>query len=131
MSASREAARIARTWLGTPFVAGASLAGVGTDCAGLVEGIAHDLGIEYPHRSAVEHDFARAAAKVLVPTHTAITGTLILLSKDPAGPPIHGAIVTDAGTIIHAHWRAGVVENRFGNWFKRRITHFFGQNPAL
>jgi hypothetical protein len=47
------------------------------------------------------------------------------LARDPGGDPLHGAIVTDTGTIIHAHWRAGVVENRLGNWFTRRITHIF------
>jgi NlpC/P60 family putative phage cell wall peptidase len=116
---------IARTWLGTPFLAGASVAGVGTDCAGLIEGVARHMGVAYPARGQVEQDLLRAAATVLVPSATPDPGTIILLSAQPSGPPLHAAIVTETGTLIHAHWRAGVVENRFGNWFVARITHIF------
>ena len=42
-----------RRWLGTPFMAGASVRGVGCDCAGLIEGVAGDLGLAYPKRDAV------------------------------------------------------------------------------
>jgi hypothetical protein len=31
----------------------------------------------------------------------------------------------EAGRFIHAHWTAGIVENRYGNWFKARTTHVF------
>jgi NlpC/P60 family putative phage cell wall peptidase len=125
MSTPSRAIGLARAWLGTPFRAGASLQGVGTDCAGLIEGLARALDIPFPKRAAVEHDFARAAAASLVRVDIPQPGALILLARDPGGDPLHGAIVTDTGTIIHAHWRAGVVENRLGNWFTRRITHIF------
>ena len=38
----------ARTWLHTPFVHQAACKGVGTDCAGLVRGVLHALGILPP-----------------------------------------------------------------------------------
>jgi NlpC/P60 family putative phage cell wall peptidase len=116
---------ISRSWLGTPFVAGASVKGVGADCAGLIEGIARELGMDYPSRSEVEQDFVRAADAVLIPIVAPQSGALILMSKEPGSTPIHAAIWTSNNTLIHAHWRAGVVENRFGSWFKRRTTHVF------
>jgi cell wall-associated NlpC family hydrolase len=116
---------IARTWLGTPFVAGASVAGVGTDCAGLIEGVARQIGVAYPARTEVEENLLRAASMVLLPKATPSPGSIILLSAQLGGPPLHAAIVTETGTLIHAHWRAGVVENRFGNWFVAHTTHIF------
>jgi cell wall-associated NlpC family hydrolase len=49
MSTEPRAIGLARAWLGTPFRAGASVQGVGTDCAGLIEGIASALDIPFPH----------------------------------------------------------------------------------
>lgn len=119
----------ARSWLGTPFMSGASVRGVGTDCAGLIEGIARAVNLDYPPRQAVEHDIVAAARTFLVAQDWLETGCLVLLSRDPGGAPLHAAIVTDVrhgiSTLIHAHWSAGVVENRFGSWFQRRVTHIF------
>ncbi len=115
----------ARRWLGTPFRANASVCGVGTDCAGLIEGIARKLGTPYPSRQAVQDDILTAARSFLLPTNVAIAGALILLAREPGSAPLHAAIVTDADTLIHAHWSAGVIENRFGNWFSHRVTHIF------
>jgi NlpC/P60 family putative phage cell wall peptidase len=116
---------IARTWVGTPFQTGASVQGVGADCVGLIEGIAQQVGVTCPRRDAFEQDLLRAAASVLMPVEQAQAGCIILLSAHPSGPPLHAALVTDTDTLIHAHWRAGVVENRFGNWFRTRVTHIF------
>jgi NlpC/P60 family putative phage cell wall peptidase len=120
----------ARRWLGTPFLAGASLRGVGTDCAGLIEGVALDLGINCPNRDEVAHDLLAAADAFLVRVEALQPGTLVLLARDPGGPPLHAGLLTDQDTLIHAHWRAGVVENRFGSWFQRRVTHSFGWPDA-
>lgn len=116
---------IARSWLGTPFHANTSVKGVGADCAGLIEGVARELGRAYPARSDVANDLVCAARTCLVETLEAKAGNIILLATQPTLPPVHAAIVTDTNTIIHAHWRAGVVENRFGKWFAARITHVF------
>jgi NlpC/P60 family putative phage cell wall peptidase len=125
MSLGLDCVAIARTWLGTPFQAHASVKGVGADCAGLIEGVARELGIAYPARNAVEGDFVRAALECLVAVASPQAGNIILLSAQPAGPPVHAAIITQTNTIIHAHWRAGIIENRFGNWFAARVSHIF------
>jgi NlpC/P60 family putative phage cell wall peptidase len=122
---SRFAITYARQWLGTPFLAGASVKGVGCDCAGLIEGIARALDISCPPRDGVQHNILAAASAFLVPTASAVAGTIVLVSRETGGVPVHAALVTDVDTLIHAHWRAGVVENRFGNWFTRRVTHVF------
>lgn len=115
----------ARKWLGTPFQEGASVCMIGADCAGLIEGVARDLGIAYPCRAAVANSLLVAARAFMVPIDTPQAGSIILLSREPGGLPLHGALVTDTQTLIHSHWRAGVVENRFGDWFARRVTHVF------
>ena len=61
----------------------------------------------------------------MVAVDTPHPGHLVLLAREPGGQPLHAAIVTDTNTLIHAHWSAGVVENRFGSWFTRRVTHVF------
>jgi NlpC/P60 family putative phage cell wall peptidase len=115
----------ARRWLGTPFCAGASVCGVGTDCAGLIEGIARDLGQPFPSRRNLDQNILAAAQAFLVAVQEIIPGNVILLARDPGGQPLHAALVTNTHTLIHAHWQAGVVENRFGTWFQRRMTHAF------
>ncbi len=122
---SQTALSLARNWLDTPFVEGASRIGVGADCAGLIEGIVRELGLAFPARDSVAHDILAAASAVFLPSQTIHHGCLVLLSRDPNGPPLHAGIVTDTATIVHAHWSAGVVENRFGKWFQRRVTHIF------
>lgn len=122
---SARAVALARTWLGTPFLAGASVQGVGCDCAGLIEGIATQMAMPCPIRHMVQHDILAAASAFLLPTDAYTAGNLVLLAREPNGPPVHAALITEVGTLIHAHWSAGVVENRFGNWFTRRVTHVF------
>jgi NlpC/P60 family putative phage cell wall peptidase len=121
----------ARHWLGTPFVAGGSVQGIGCDCAGLIEGLARELGLAYPPRDMVQSDVLAAASAFLIPAKAVTPGCLILLSPQPNGAPLHAALVTDTDTIIHAHWRAGVIENRFGGWFTRRVTHIFAWPTPL
>lgn len=106
-------------------MAGASVRGVGCDCAGLIEGVARELGLAYPKRQAVQHDILQAASVFMIAVDRPQPGHLVLLARETGGQPLHAAIVTDTNTLIHAHWSAGVVENRFGSWFTRRVTHVF------
>jgi cell wall-associated NlpC family hydrolase len=128
---SQAAIMQARRWIGTPFLAGSSVLGEGCDCAGLMEGLARELGWACPTRDLVQNDVLAAASAFLSPIIQPTPGSLVLLSRDPCGAPIHAALVTDVQTIIHAHWRAGVVENRFGGWFMRRVTHVFAWPTPL
>jgi NlpC/P60 family putative phage cell wall peptidase len=122
---SLSAISIARDWLGTPFKDSASVRGVGCDCAGLIEGIARELGIACPDRLSVQSNILAAASAFMDATERTIPGCIVLLSREPGGPPVHAALITDTDTLIHAHWSAGVVENRFGSWFQRRVMHVF------
>ena len=50
--------KAAREWLGTPFIHQGRVKGVGVDCAGLIIGVAHELGLSdfdidgYPRSSS-------------------------------------------------------------------------------
>jgi NlpC/P60 family putative phage cell wall peptidase len=114
-----------RAWLGTPYLAGASQRGVATDCVGLIEGLARDQGIALPSRPRRTQDLLSAAAQFLRPSSTLAPGCIILLAQQPGGPPVHAGIMVAPDRFIHAHWTAGVVENRYGCWFQRRTSHVF------
>ncbi|OYU75333.1 MAG: hypothetical protein CFE32_14695 [Alphaproteobacteria bacterium PA3] len=120
-----EAMRIARAWLGTPYVEGASQCGVATDCVGLIEGVARDLGLKAPSRTALSRDLLAAANLFLEPCEDPIPGSVILFAQSPRGLPVHAGLMGEEGRFFHAHWTAGVVENRYGRWFKSRTTHVF------
>ena len=116
---------LARTWLGTPYVEGASQRGIASDCVGLIEGISRDLGLICPSRTAMKRDLVAAAHLFLVPTEDPRLGCVILFSQSPGGPPEHAGLMGDDGRFIHAHWTAGVVENRYSRWFRTRTSHLF------
>lgn len=120
-----EAMRLARDWLGTPYVEGASQCAVATACVGLIEGIARDLGLKAPSRMALKCDLVAAANLFLVQREEPCPGCVILFAQSPGGVPVHAGLMGVAGRFIHAHWTAGIVENRYGNWFKARTTHVF------
>jgi len=120
-----EAMRLARAWLGTPYVEGASQCGVATDCVGLIEGVARDLGLKAPSRIALKHDLVAAAYLFLEPCEEPSPGCVILFAQSPGGVAVHAGLMGEAERFIHAHWTAGIVENRYGNWFKARTTHVF------
>jgi hypothetical protein len=48
--------RAAQSWLGTPYVDGARLKGVGTDCLNFIAGLGEDIAIMHP--GAVDYDSA-------------------------------------------------------------------------
>ncbi|MCU0882311.1 MAG: hypothetical protein MUF14_06545 [Hyphomonadaceae bacterium] len=110
----------ARSWLGTPFVAGASVRGAGCDCGGLPAGVLANLGI--PVSRVDELVKALALNHALLVPDTPQAGAILALSTEPGGRPVHLAIQTSAQTLIHAHWTRGVVENRFGRWFRDRLV---------
>lgn len=127
-----EALGLARTWLGTPYVEGASHRGKAADCVGLIEGITRDLGLTCPARTALKRDLVAAAQLFLVPSEEPRPGCVILFAQSPGGPPVHAGLMGEDGRFIHAHWTAGVVENRYGRWFKMRTTHLFDwPDPSL
>jgi NlpC/P60 family putative phage cell wall peptidase len=123
----------ARLWLGTRFRHQASLRGIGTDCIGLIVGVARELGI--PEAAAFdacadisgygrEPDPAmllRACSTFLAPCASAMPGDILLLrfKLDPQ----HFAIMSAPGYMIHAYAQARrVVENRIDDLWRSRIV---------
>jgi cell wall-associated NlpC family hydrolase len=135
---------IARRWLGTPYQDGAALRGIGTDCAGLILGVGRELGLDLPARHDINGRLLAAAHAYLLPSTHPRAGAIVLFAVTPShggldhgrhhldhagrtigGEPSHAALLTAAETLIHAHWSQGVVESRFGSWFRSRLTHCF------
>jgi cell wall-associated NlpC family hydrolase len=118
--AADEIEREARRWLGTPFVAGASVRGAGCDCGGLLAGVFRTLRV--PVIQVADPAAALALnATSLLPAEPQ-PGAILALSQAPGGPPVHLAIQMASCSLIHAHWSRGVVENRFGRWFWNRLA---------
>jgi cell wall-associated NlpC family hydrolase len=115
----------ARTWIGTPFHHQARLKGVGVDCAGLVIGVARDLGLvqqefdvtSYPRTpdgSSLmaylhEHMVALPPGAELRPGHV----VCVRFAVDPQHLGILGDYRAGVLSIIHAAARSNaVIEQR-------------------
>ena len=106
----------ARTWLGTPFSHQASLRGVGTDCVGLVFGVARSLGLPDAARFAASARYTgysrqpdgrtlvSGCAEFLdpIPLNTVQPGDILLLHF--GHDPMHLSLVTETDPlrVIHA-----------------------------
>ena len=120
-----EIIRIARTWLGVPFLhQGRSRDGV--DCGGLLIVVGREAGVEIlePLTYSMSPDPAVIRAPLemhcaVIPVADALPGDVLWLSF--AGEPRHVAIVSDIG-MIHAWAGPGkVVEHRIDATWQRRI----------
>jgi NlpC/P60 family putative phage cell wall peptidase len=127
MLARDEAVRVARTWIGTPYVKGARVQGAGCDCATLLAEYLieigaserEDLGV-YSHdwfcHSAEEcymYALMRHATRTLETVARGVPqakpGDLLLFRVAKSRVYNHGAIVTSWPRMIHAA-PAGVAE---------------------
>ena len=139
MSAALERTRIvaaARDWIGTPYLHQASLRGVGCDCLGLLRGVWRDvLGAEPEVPAPYTPDWAEvgmgdclaeAARRHLVEIAPAEAeaGDVLLFRWRAGLPAKHVGILSDPGTIIHAHDGIAVTQVPLGLW-RRRIAHAF------
>ena len=113
---------ISREMLGTPFRVGMALKDVGCDCAGLIEIILRQLGQDVPKRN---QPLSQALKIAMDETKTQSVGDVVLFKSNTNEADFHCGIFTGENTIIHAHWSQGVVENSFGNWFKKRVVAFY------
>lgn len=120
----------ARRWLGTSFHHQGRVRGVGVDCAGLVIGVARELGLMdfdvtgYGHRPD-DQEMERLVRVHLaeIPLADAAPGDVLLLLID--GRPQHLGILTDIG-LIHAYAPARkVVEHRIDEVWPARIRAAF------
>lgn len=118
----------ARGWLGTPFVAGASVRGAGCDCLGLVTGVLAEAGfvLDLPARDPDPE----AAGPVLLAWArerfaAAPPADLLVFAERPGGAARHAGIATGPETFIHAHWRCGVIERPLIAWWRVRLVAAF------
>jgi NlpC/P60 family putative phage cell wall peptidase len=132
----------ARRWIGTPYRHQASLRGVGCDCLGLVRGVWRAvIGDEPEHAPPYAPDWAEATAEeslanaatrylVAIPPNEFRAGDVLLFRWRAHLPAKHAAIVTTAGTMVHAHDGAAVVEVAIAPWWRRRLAFVF-QFPGV
>lgn len=125
-----QVASAAREWIGTPWHHQGRLKGVGVDCAGLVLGVAHGLGLSdfaftgYGHRPDpdVLGGFCRnMMAPVLI--SDARLGDVLLINVDRV--PQHLAIFTDLGMVHAFAPLRRVVEHRIDEDWSARIVAAF------
>lgn len=132
-----EVVRLARAWIGTPYHHQASVAGVGTDCLGLVRGIYRDL---YGRDAEVPPPYSRdwaeaggvetmlAAARrhlVEIEPARASAGDVVVFRFRAQTVAKHAAILTGAESMIHAVEGAPVSEVALCRWWRRRIVGAF------
>jgi NlpC/P60 family putative phage cell wall peptidase len=133
--------RLARSWIGTPYLHQASCRGAGADCLGLVRGIWRELHGDEPEAippytpdwsetDRVER-LLHAAARhlVVVSLDAAKTGDVLVLRMVDGSVAKHmGILAQDAGgqpTLIHAYSGHGVVESPFTGTWRRRVAAAF------
>ncbi|ADO42308.1 peptidase P60 [Ketogulonicigenium vulgare] len=128
---------LARAWIGTPFVHGASLQGVGADCLGLITGLWRQIYGPAPWPLDYSPDWsvtlgpdamARAADRYLPRAAQLYPGALMLLRLRPHLPPAHLAICAGP-TFIHAFHAGGVVESPLSLPWRRRIAGLYHFAP--
>lgn len=127
--------RAARQWLGTRWHHQAAVRGVGTDCVGLVGGVAVELGIpgaaEWAADSAL-HCYGRdpdpvalvaALERFMDPVDVARPGDVLLL-RIKTEPQHFGIVSNDAPLMmLHAYAQARkVVESRVDELWRSRIV---------
>jgi len=132
-------ARIAQTWIGTPYRHRASLKGVGVDCLGLILGVWRELGREVdfdiPHyapgwRETCKDELLWQRAKSnLRPADREIqAGDIALLRMRDGAAARHLGIVSGTWRepkLIHAYSGRGVVESIIGKPLRRRFVARF------
>ena len=136
--------KIARTWLGTPYLHQSSVQSVGCDCLGLARGIWRAMHCDEPWevppysrdwgeagRREVLAEAARSAL-IEVALCDAGPGALILFRMVSGAPAKHCGLLGESvirPTLIHAYDRSGVIEEAFTPAWVRRVAFAF-QFPA-
>lgn len=107
----------ARSWMGTPWQHQASLKGVGTDCKGLLTGIARSL--EIPHKDVIAYG--------MLPN----PDMLIAAVEENCGPPIPANEMLSGDILI---FRMVKVEQHFGlltSLEPRMFVHAWARQPIF
>lgn len=132
-----EIVKIARSWLGTPYMHQASKIGVGCDCLGLIRGVWRTLyGDEPEQMPSYTADWAEAkgeetlrdaAARWLteVSLPAAQAGDVILFRWRAQLPAKHIAIQTSKTTFLHACEGLPVCQATLTSWWRRRLVYVY------
>lgn len=127
----------ARLWLGTPYLHQASLRGTGCDCLGLVRGVWREMLGDEPElppayspawaESGTGETLLGAAGRHLSPVAglDARPGDVLIFRWRAHLPAKHCAILTTAGTLLHAHDGAAVAEVAYSPWWRRHLAGAF------
>ncbi len=127
----------ARDWIGTPYRHQASLKAAGCDCLGLVRGVWRELIGEEPEvpppytpdwaEATGEETLLAGARRQMqeIVLDEARAGDVIIFRMGTGVPAKHCAVLTGAGSIVHAYWGRAVVETRFIRWWQRRAVAAF------
>jgi NlpC/P60 family putative phage cell wall peptidase len=136
-----EVVRLARAWLGTPYVHQASVKGIGCDCLGLLRGVWREWRGPEPEdpppyapdwaEAGGEETLYRALARHLTEIDPAALGPgdVALFRAAPRGPAKHCGIVAADGagtlTLIHARQNRCVAEEVLTTAWRRKLSHAF------
>lgn len=128
----------ARGWIGTPFVLGAALRGVGCDCLGLIRGLSADLGNPLPSPHAYPPGWAAPGAPEVLAQGLArhlppvaghlVPGQVALFRLRPGAAAVHLGVITRGGDtprFVHAYDRHGTIESPLAPAWARRIVARF------
>lgn len=139
----RHVIRIARSYIGTPYLHQGHYPQLGMDCIGLVRRVLEDLGMTIrevsDYGTAAEPEKLKSVlARYLIAMDDWEPG---LIRPEPADvvllvvrhQPQHTAFITDVGTMIHAYSSAkdGVTENSFNQFWRDRVAGVYRINPYL
>lgn len=135
-----EVVRVARGWLGTPYVHQASRRGAGCDCLGLLRGVWREiLGAEPcsvpPYtpdwgEPAGQEILQEAALRHLLPADPQVPaeGDVLLFRMRQTGIGKHIGLQANVGpmpSFIHAYTGHGVTESAFSRpWQSRLVARF-------
>ncbi|MGN6516310.1 MAG: NlpC/P60 family protein [Rhizomicrobium sp.] len=130
--------RIARSWIGTPYVHQASVKGAGCDCLGLLRGVWRELYGEEPEEAPPyspdwsdatgEETLYKALSRHLreIGKRDIAPGDVTLFRMAPRGPAKHCGIVASNGlTFIHARQNKRVSEEALSPAWHRRLAGVF------
>jgi NlpC/P60 family putative phage cell wall peptidase len=110
----------ARQWVGTPFVWGQSVKGVGCDCKGLIQGVARELGL--PEAESFYATFAAYRPDKPVPVALLKEGMAAVFDQADEPRPGDVLLLKMAGRAQHLGIFAGdTVIHAQGAGHKRRV----------
>ena len=129
--------RLAREWIGTPYLHQASAKGLGADCLGLVLGIFREVSADnLPSVPEYSSDWGevsgreyllQAASQYLLPVsqEQAPPGSVLIFRMKRGAVAKHLGVKSSIDTFIHAYEGIGVIESRLTEVWERKLAGVF------